>query len=202
MSNKPQINGVELSGNKTSADLGIGNPTDEYVATAVEAWLDEHPEATSTVADGSITEAKLADGSVSVQKAGFLVFSGTSENLFNKETVTPGVKRYEAAPWGILTDEMMCLSDFIPVEPNTVYIRGTESFMLNGEKTWQHTLFADADKNFISSLRHYPSANYQQSFTTPEGCYYVQMNVTMEGLDGTMFCKGDTEPSEYVPYRE
>ena len=36
-----------------------GTPTDEQVATTVEAWLDEHPEATTTVADGAITLAKL-----------------------------------------------------------------------------------------------------------------------------------------------
>ena len=34
LENKPSINGVELNGNKTSADLGIGNPTDEQVASA------------------------------------------------------------------------------------------------------------------------------------------------------------------------
>lgn len=34
-------------------------PTDEQVAQAVEEWLDDHPEATTTVQDGSITHAKL-----------------------------------------------------------------------------------------------------------------------------------------------
>ena len=58
LNNKPQINGVTLAGNKTSSDLGIGNPTDEQVATAVGIYLDEHPEATTTVADGSVTEEK------------------------------------------------------------------------------------------------------------------------------------------------
>lgn len=58
LSNKPKINGVELSGDKTSADYGIGNPTDEQVASSVEAWLDAHPEATTTVADGSINPDK------------------------------------------------------------------------------------------------------------------------------------------------
>ena len=37
---------------------GITDP--ESIAEAVTAWLDEHPEATTTVQDGSITEAKLA----------------------------------------------------------------------------------------------------------------------------------------------
>lgn len=58
LNNKPQINGVTLDGNKTNSDLGIGNPTDEQVATAVGIYLDEHPEATTTVADGSVTEEK------------------------------------------------------------------------------------------------------------------------------------------------
>lgn len=183
-----------------TVDIPITAISDEQVQTAVQAWLDEHPEATTTVADGSITEAKLADGSVTPAKTSFLEFSRVSVNLFDKTTVTMNASRYQSAPWNVQTSTTLCISDFIPVEPNTVYIRGTASFMLDGKKTWQHTLFADADKNFIGSLRHYPGAGYQQSFTTPEGCYYVQMNVTMEGLDGTMFCKGNTEPSEYVPY--
>ena len=31
----------------------------EKIATAVSDWLDDHPEATTTVEDGSITKAKL-----------------------------------------------------------------------------------------------------------------------------------------------
>ena len=34
-------------------------PSAEDIATAVDAWLDDHPEATTTVEDGSITKAKL-----------------------------------------------------------------------------------------------------------------------------------------------
>ena len=200
LSNKPQINGVELSGNKTSADLGIGNPTDEQVAASVKAWLDEHPEATTTVEDGSITEAKLADGAVSAQKAGFLVFSGTSENLFNKETVTPGVKRYPDAPWNIQTDETYCLSGFIPVEPNTVYCRNAKSFEPTGTTVgYQYTFFADADKNFLSSIRHYYGS---KSFTTPENCAYIQLNLPIECKDIAMVVRGASEPSDYVPYKE
>jgi len=39
--------------------LGGGRPTDEQVAEAVTDWLDNHPEATTTVEDGAITKAKL-----------------------------------------------------------------------------------------------------------------------------------------------
>lgn len=42
------------------AIASVGQPTDEQVETAVSAWLDEHPEATTTVQDDSITEEKLS----------------------------------------------------------------------------------------------------------------------------------------------
>ena len=37
----------------------VGTPTDAQVGSAVSDWLDDHPEATTTVQDGSITNAKL-----------------------------------------------------------------------------------------------------------------------------------------------
>lgn len=42
----------------------LGTPTDAQVTSAVEGWLDDHPEATTTVTDGSITNAKLASSFV------------------------------------------------------------------------------------------------------------------------------------------
>lgn len=37
----------------------VGQPTDEQTNSAVESWLNEHPEATTTVQDESITEPKI-----------------------------------------------------------------------------------------------------------------------------------------------
>lgn len=42
----------------------IGAPTDAQVDAAVSAWLEDHPEATTTVEDGSITASKLARGAI------------------------------------------------------------------------------------------------------------------------------------------
>lgn len=47
-------------GNDTTEWADVGLPTDEQTAQAVSDWLDEHPEATTTVQDESITLAKLA----------------------------------------------------------------------------------------------------------------------------------------------
>lgn len=40
----------------------FGAPTDEQVEDAVSGWLDDHPEATTTVQDSAITRQKLANG--------------------------------------------------------------------------------------------------------------------------------------------
>ena len=39
----------------------VGLPTDEQTATAISDWLDNHPEATTTVENGSITKEKLSN---------------------------------------------------------------------------------------------------------------------------------------------
>ena len=41
----------------------VGLPTDEQTQDAINNWLDAHPEATTTVQDGSLTEAKFTDES-------------------------------------------------------------------------------------------------------------------------------------------
>lgn len=49
----PRANGGEVEW------VEVGQPTDEQTNSAVANWLNDHPEATTTVQDGSITEIKL-----------------------------------------------------------------------------------------------------------------------------------------------
>lgn len=64
LTNKPSINGVELIGNMTAEELGIGQPTSEQISGAVSDWLDAHPEATATVGVRAIGEDKVQFGAV------------------------------------------------------------------------------------------------------------------------------------------
>lgn len=50
---------LRTHGDGTTEWVDEGLPTDAQTATAVTAWLDAHPEATTTVQDGAITRAKL-----------------------------------------------------------------------------------------------------------------------------------------------
>lgn len=61
---KPAVDGtagqlLRTNGDGTTQWVSQGLPTDQQTADAVSDWLDDHPEATTTVQDGSITEAKL-----------------------------------------------------------------------------------------------------------------------------------------------
>lgn len=51
---------LRTNGDGTTTWATAASPTDGQVAEAVTSWLDEHPEATTTVADGSITKEKLS----------------------------------------------------------------------------------------------------------------------------------------------
>lgn len=56
-----------VSGGKvTKWEFGESNP--QAIEQAVTDWLDEHPEATTTVQDGAITESKIADNAVTIEK--------------------------------------------------------------------------------------------------------------------------------------
>lgn len=50
---------LRTKGDGTTEWASVGLPTDEQTADAVSAWLDSHPDATTTVQDGAITRVKL-----------------------------------------------------------------------------------------------------------------------------------------------
>lgn len=53
---------LRTRGDGTTEWATFGSPSSAQVDVAVSEWLDEHPEVTTTVEDGAITEAKLATG--------------------------------------------------------------------------------------------------------------------------------------------
>ena len=156
LTNKPKINGVELSGDKTSADYGIGNPTDEQVASSVEAWLDAHPEATTTVADGSINPDKTTwmrqvwhnifnpdDGDL---KDGYYFFSTANAN-----TTGGGTAEYFT-------------SGYIPV-------LGGKQYYFNAPTA--HVKIFDGEKAYISTV----TTSGGNIIEIPDGAVYMRFSI-------------------------
>ena len=152
--NKPSINGVTLEGNKTAEELGIGQPSDEQVGAAVGDWLEAHPEATTVVADGSIT----------AQKTTFI--TPEADNLIDMSKVVKGYQGAGGVPAGgsLPNTTTGCTTDYIEVEPGATY----NSVGGHGTSGIWSSWFYDADKNPVSVVPATP-------FAVPEGAAYVRL---------------------------
>lgn len=110
----------------------IGQPTDEQVTAAVNALLAAHPEWTTTVQDGSITDAKLANSSV-VNPTNWCDHDALTSGILNADgTVTESSNRV--------------YTGFVPVTAGDVvrtYYRTSGMYMTN-------VCAYDADKQVIS----------------------------------------------------
>lgn len=87
-----------------SVEVKNGTATDEQVETYINAWLDEHPEATTTVENESLETAKYKDASVTPEKTSF--FTGGAEQ---PEDLIGGFSL--AQDWGTYPSKPMYVED-------------------------------------------------------------------------------------------
>jgi lysophospholipase L1-like esterase len=125
------VNGVQPDENG-NVTVEVGQPTDAQIGTAVDTWLNEHPEATTTVADGSITPEKLANTAVTKAQlfdTNDFWQNATSGYFPNTDTKLTGSEK------GYIT------SPFYEVMPNTTYAINFQTYQMR---------YFDVDKNNIS----------------------------------------------------
>lgn len=191
-------------------------PTDQQVQEAVDAWLEEHPEATTTVEDGSITKAKLvaalsseisqntedvADLKSALDALGYTEEPG--KNLFNPEekkdgTVLNVVNGDEAS------NESYKTSGFIAVTAGKKY----SVFTYNNGIVIPYVsriIAYKSDKTFLSSIGTLGYSSTTLNYVTaPENASYIRFsieNAYYELSNTLMFCEvTDAFPSELVPY--
>lgn len=179
---------------KVGAGLAMNNGAIELdadttgISGAVDAWLDAHPEATTTVVDGSITTAKLADDAVTdaklAQVGGVL---STTEYL--RRLVT-GIES-----WGTYFDKYATYAGSGVVSMYDVTDAGcvkidvsayVGNLILISSETLSTTynvlyLFADADDIRISSARTSGVTDYHNvTAVVPAGAKWMYVN-----FDGT-----------------
>ena len=78
-----KVYGLDSNLNPAWVDGGGGSVDPAVIAQAVDDWLDDHPEATTTVEDGSITEAKLSEdlAETIANKASAIIGSVSGESV-------------------------------------------------------------------------------------------------------------------------
>lgn len=87
---------LKTNGDGTTEWTDQGTPTSAQVGTAVSTWLTNHPEATTTVQDGSISEAKLDSAlAAKVEK----IAENTHDNVALKSATNEKVDT-RATPYG------------------------------------------------------------------------------------------------------
>lgn len=182
-------------------------PSDAQAEAVITAWLDEHPEATTTVQDGSITNVKIHDDTITdaklVQSGGILtreqelrvaarnIYSSFAEipkvNPFDKNLMTKGAflradgTTTNYAGWNI--------TDLMPVTKNARY-----NAYGNLSSDAARAGYYDADGVFISGSAFQPYNNNEMHYLTnvPSTAKYVRFSLTNNAADSFVY-EIDTE---------
>lgn len=114
----------------------IGGASDEQVA----AWLDAHPEATTTVQDGAITTVKLADGAVTdaklAQTGGVLKHVGNLSNIEHRDMLE-GVTFVQGS---IDTTTGADISATHRIRSDYISLEGVESFTISVDDGYRYVV--------------------------------------------------------------
>lgn len=157
-----------------------------YLVTADGNWY--YWNGSAWTAGGVYQSTGLAFNSISKEHLTFTPVTGTpGKNLFDKDAAVAGY--YVSYLDGTLkTNASYYASDWIPVDPSTVYTRPADHF--------QQTAFYDTNKVFISGV----DGAGNESWTTPANCYYVRISIPSTAFLLTEQLElGDT-PTTYQTY--
>lgn len=172
---------LRTKGNGATEWTDIGLPTDEQTEQAVSDWLDAHPEATTTVEDGSISTVKIQDGAVTADKL---------SNLVRKSPF------YDVTMYGILPDTGEDLyDDIFDFLHNVVAATGGTVYFPQGTYKISDTIFIPPMTVFMGSgpatkilfTEDYPSFGVGLS---NGGSYVGIVNMTVDNTDDSEIVYG------------
>lgn len=136
------------NGNTEWSDVGL--PTDAQTAQAVSDWLDAHPEATTTVEDGSITRAKL-DATLEAEIDDSVKLADLTDGTTKVKFLT-GIIRNTSNGWEFINNSTHKPLNLTTLE--VVTVGGQKALRINYGFTAKKILsFAiTADETFIGSI--------------------------------------------------
>lgn len=189
-------------------------PTAEQVSTAVDEWLEDHPEATTTVQDGAVTNAKLASSFVTPGTAsaysssatyavGDYVFYGGT--LYRCTTAITTAETWTAAHWtvAVLGDDVSDLKSAI-IQPVMFSAWTKATFNADGLiNAAGNGAVSNAQKLYESSLIHVGTGcRFIIAFYDGSQNYIgkVAANGSINKTGGDWrFFTSDTIPQSYAP---
>ena len=224
--NLPQINGNELTGNQTGADLGLvdavtgkGLSTNDYDNTdkAKVGKIDD----TTTSATGNpisisglktnqlainpiITLEPIQAGSGDPSPSNVRAISGydkievlsCGKNLFDKSKIISG--KALSATNELYESSTLAVSDYILTNSQTDYFAVN---VCGTSYVYASVLFYDKSKTFLSYELYEGSKYVEHLITTPQNCAYMRFNIHLDMLDVIQIEKG-SDATTYEPYKE
>lgn len=203
---------VALAGAMTKA------PSSAQVETAVDAWLDDHPEATTTVQDGVITNAKLASSFVTPGTAAAYSSSATyavgdyvfhNGVLYRCISAISTAEAWTAAHWtaAVLGDDIGDLKNAL-TNLNTLWVPIEQGYwavvdgIATNSTTWCRTKDF-IDRNFILSVSDYYI--YVLAYNKKTGAYVgtwngSEFNTTYSSNGGMMSFESYKWHASYPDY--
>lgn len=153
-----------------------GYPTPEEIQTAVDAWLEDHPEATTTVQDGAITTAKLHDGAVTEDK-----LSESLQSLLITDTAIGSIASFSDGSDGINVRDLK-----VHIEPVQSGSGDPSPSNIRPITGWENVKVTRTGRNIIENQGAATSTNRGVTATkNADGS--VTLNGTVTG--GTMYYK-------------
>ena len=175
-----ELGGVKNGGNVTinpdgTMDAPVVDVSDAQIAGAVAGWLEEHPEATTTVADHSLDPNK----NTWMRKIGPINLYNPAETVAKTEIIDNGDE---------VSSTYMSCTGYIPVTPGVYVATGAP---------WYYAIYK-ADKTFIKRFGASNSAVFDLS-AQPEAAYLRLMYYGVPNASTFMVCR-DALPDAFVAY--
>ena len=186
----------------------MGGADPAVIEQAVQDWLDDHPEATTTVQDGSITEAKLAqDVLADLAEVEELkeAIGNVTEDVVGKNKVDPSklVVGFIQANGTVATNDSYAnysTSEYIPLTANTDYVFSNynSSGNLRTTQTVGCALFDESKAVIANSYQNVGSGGYL-TFNSGSDAKYVRVSTRTSGSYFQLEA-GRTTPSVFEAY--
>lgn len=152
-------------------------------STAYEKFYQQIKDLRIEIPNGGIKNDHIANNTVSLEK---LSIAETSQNIFDKRKAVVG--HYVNPTTGSLSvNANYYYSDYINVAGETKVTKSTANNLY---------AFYDSNKQFVPV-----TTSNTKTITVPTGVEYLRFSITTLNIDSEMLVKGDTLPSEYIPYK-
>ena len=207
---------LRTNGNGTTEWADVGLPTDEQTEEAVSKWLDDHPEATTTVQDASLTETKFTNDLklktikdyVTPEMFGAIGDGTTDDTDAIKDAVEYAIENGISNLVFFAKEYVVSEMIYIPYDMNvygncaTIIIKGDIiAFGINTQDatTWvteYPTKIGCVFKNFVFR-------NYDKTIYTNAKAIMIACGTVLEGIEGwEIECLIRQLPNHYVDNKE